>query len=148
MYYTGDYTSFEEDLRTNIARVLFSQMMFSGDWKDVIKNSTLLTIPTWYQEGLLSYTAEPWNAEKAAHIKDGILSGKYNKFNHLEGDEATLVGHAMWKYIGDVYGENVIPNILYMTRINRNIESGYLFVFGNQPEHPYWRIHQLLLPAI
>jgi hypothetical protein len=130
MYYTGDYTSFEEDLRTNIARVLFSQMMFSGDWKDVIKNSTLLTIPTWYQEGLLSYTAEPWSAEKAAHIKDGILSGKYTKFNHLEGGEATLVGHAMWKYIGDVYGENVIPNILYMTRINRNIESGYLFVLG------------------
>ncbi|MDG1260982.1 MAG: hypothetical protein P8H59_09845 [Flavobacteriales bacterium] len=130
MYYTGDYDSFEEDLRTNISRVLFSQMMYAGDWKDVIKNSTLLTIPEWYQEGLLSYSSEPWNAEKAAFIKDGIQSGKYNKFNRLEGKDAVYVGHAMWKYIADVYGENVIPNILYMTRINRNIESGYLFVLG------------------
>jgi hypothetical protein len=130
VYFKGDYMAFEHQLRESLAMVLFNQMMFGGDWKDVIKNSTLLTIPAWYENGLLSYAAEPWNAAKAAEIKDGILSGRYEHFNRLEGDDATYAGHAMWKYIADVYGESVIPNILYMTRISRSIESGFLFVLG------------------
>ncbi|MCH2198539.1 MAG: hypothetical protein MK081_07130 [Flavobacteriales bacterium] len=130
LYFKGDYIQFERQLRESLALVMFNQMMFSGDWKDVIKNSTLLTIPAWYQDGLLSYAAEPWSADKAAYIRDGILSGSYEKFNRLEGDQATYAGHALWKYISDVYGESVIPNILYMTRISRSIESGFLFVLG------------------
>ncbi len=130
VYFKGDYISFERQLRESLARVLFNQMMYGGDWKDVLKNSTLLTIPEWYENGLLSYAAEPWSAAKAAEVKDGILSGRYQHFNRLEGQDALHAGHALWKYIADVYGESVIPNILYMTRISRSIESGFLFVLG------------------
>jgi hypothetical protein len=63
-------------------------------------------------------------------VRDGVLSGKYNKFNHLTGDDAMLAGHAIWRYIADTYGESVIPSILYMTEISRNIESGFLFILG------------------
>ena len=130
LYFKGDYIQYEEQLRESLAMVLFNQMMFGGDWKDVIKNATLLTIPAWYQQGLLSYAADPWNADIAAHIRDGIANNRYEKFNRLENKEASYAGHALWKYIADVYGENVIPNILYMTRISRSIESGFLFVLG------------------
>ncbi|MDP4588688.1 MAG: hypothetical protein NWS86_10970, partial [Flavobacteriales bacterium] len=61
---------------------------------------------------------------------DGVLNGAFENFNRLEGDEAAYAGYALWKYVADVYGENVLPNILYMTKISRNIESGFLFVLG------------------
>lgn len=130
LYFDGDYASYEKLLRSSLSEVLISQMMYGGDWKEVIKNSTLLTLPNWYESGLFSYASQGDDPERDAHIRDGIVSGKYLKFNRLEGDEAKYAGHALWSYVADVYGENVIPNILYMTRVSRNIESGFLFVLG------------------
>jgi Tol biopolymer transport system component len=130
LYFEGDYLQFESMLRENLSRVIFSQMMYGGDWKQVIKNNTLLSIPKWYEDGLLSYVANPLDPEIMARINDGITHKKYRRFNRLEGEDARAGGHAMWKYIADVYGENVIPNILYMTRISKNIESGFLYVLG------------------
>jgi Tol biopolymer transport system component len=130
VYYQGDHALLDQEIRANIARVIFSQMMYGGDWKDVIKNSTLLTVPTWFEEGIVSYASKPWEGEVEARVFSAVEAGNYEKFNRLSGDEAAYAGHALWKYIADVYGENVIPNILYMTKISRNIESGFLFVLG------------------
>jgi hypothetical protein len=74
--------------------------------------------------------SKEWNARIDSRVRDGILSGRYEKFNRLKREEAVNAGHAMWKYIADTYGEKVIPNILYMTKMSRNIESGLLFVLG------------------
>ena len=40
------------------------------------------------------------------------------------------VGQALWSYVADVYGTAVIPNILYMTRVSRNPDSGFMYVLG------------------
>ena len=130
VYFEGDYAAFDRQIRGGIARILLNQMMYGGDWKDVFKSSTLLSIPEWYEEGFVSYIAEPWSGETEAFVVDGILSGQFDRFNRLEGLKARYAGHGIWKYIADVYGEGVISNILYMTRVSRNIENGFLFVLG------------------
>ena len=130
VYYEGSHEELNDQIRKGLAEVLFSQMMYGGDWKDMLKNSTLLTIPNWFKEGIISYSTEEWSVEADSYIRDGVLTGKFEKFNRLEDKEARYAGHALWKYIADVYGENVIPNILYMTRISRNAESGFLYVLG------------------
>ena len=58
------------------------------------------------------------------------MNGQYDKFNRLEDDDTRFANHMIWKYVADVYGPGVIPNILYMTRVSRNAESGFLFVLG------------------
>ncbi len=105
-------------------------MMYGGDWKDVLKNSTLLSIPDWYVDGVVSYIGRDWSTRLDSRVRDGVLSGRYEKFNRLKRQEAVNAGHAMWKFIADKYGKDVIPNILYMTKMSRNIESGLLFVLG------------------
>jgi hypothetical protein len=60
----------------------------------------------------------------------GVKSGKYLKINRVTGEDAIVVGHSIWKYITDTYGTNAVSNLLYMTRINRNIESGFVYVLG------------------
>ena len=67
---------------------------------------------------------------KAKHMSYKILSGKFKKFNHLVGRDAQLVGKSIWNYIDEVYGPRMIPNILYMTRVSKNIESGFIYVLG------------------
>lgn len=130
LYYEGDHKKLDQQIRGAISNILLMQMMYGGNWKDVLKNSTLMSLPDWYVQGFTSYVANPWDVETEGYVKDGILSGRYNRYYRLEGLDAQYAGHAMWNYIAEVYGEGVIPNILYMTRISRNVESGFLFVLG------------------
>ena len=130
LYFDGDHAHFEEEIKAGLAQVLVNQMMYGGDLKDMLKNSTFLNLPEWYLNGLMSYLAKGWNMHVDNRVKDGIISGRYRKFNKLSGEDAVYAGHSIWAYIADIYGESVIPNILYMAKISRNIESGFLFVLG------------------
>ncbi|MBL7942187.1 MAG: PD40 domain-containing protein [Flavobacteriales bacterium] len=130
VYYEGDHESLEYQVRSNLARIIFSQLMFGGDWKDVIRNSTMLSVPAWYEEGIISLAAEPWNAETENFMRDLLADNKFKSLNRFAGDEARWVGHAFWRYITDIYGEGVIPNILYMTKMSRSIDSGFLLILG------------------
>jgi Tol biopolymer transport system component len=130
LYYENDHVSLEEQIRAGIAEVLINQMMYGGNVRDMVKNSTLLNLPEWYTKGLISYVAKGWDSETDNRVRDGINSGRYKKFNHLTGDDALYAGQSIWYYIAEKYSPAVIPNILYMTKVSRNVESSFLFVLG------------------
>ncbi len=130
VYYEGSHQELDLQIRNNLCRVLYRQLMYGGNWRNAFKNSALLSIPQWFEEGLLSYAEKSWSPEMESKTMNGVLTKEYSKFNRLSSHEAVFAGHSLWKYIADVYGENVIPNILYMTRVSRNIESGFMFVLG------------------
>lgn len=130
LYFEGDYNKFHHQIRTGISEMLVNRMMFGDNWKEVIKNSTLLSVPEWYTRGLISYVSQPWSEEIDDRVKDGVMSGRFKKFNHLVEPDKTYAGHAIWNYVAEVYGPEQIPNVLYMARVSRSIESGFLFVLG------------------
>lgn len=130
VYFEGDHTLLDRQIRSGIAHVIIDQMMFGGNWRDMLKSSTFMSLPTWFTDGIISYHSRPWDAALNDRVRDGILSGRFAKLNRLEGEDARAMGHAIWKYVADVYGPGVIPNILYMTRVSRNPESGFLYVLG------------------
>lgn len=131
LYYEGDHRLLEQQIRAGLAEVLFSQLLYGGSWKDAIRNSTLLNLPDWFTKGLVAYLSMDWSAETDAYVKDAILCGRFNRLNHLTGMEAVYAGHAIWKYIADTYGKSIFPNLIYMTRISRNVESGFNYVLGS-----------------
>lgn len=130
IYYEGDHASLERNLRAGIARLLVQSLLYGGDWKEVVKNSALLNLPKWYNEGIISYLVDDWTPEIRDRVSDGVRYGRYSQFNRLSDLESTYAGFSVWRYISDVYGPSVIPNILYMTRMSRNVESGFIFVIG------------------
>ena len=130
VYFTGDHKKLEQELSQTISEALITEMIFGNDLKDNLTNSTLITLPEWYLKGLVSYVANPWDYELENRVKDGIISKRYEKFNRLTGEDAVIAGHSLWKYIADTYGVSVIPNILYLTKINKNSNTGFLYVLG------------------
>lgn len=52
LYFNGSHQDFDEQIKEGIARVLINQQVYGSNWRQVIKNSTLLTLPDWYQLGL------------------------------------------------------------------------------------------------
>ena len=130
LYFEGDFTKFENQITGAIARVIVYQMLFGQDLKDNLANSTLINLPSWYFEGLISYLSNNWDYRLENRTRDGIVNGRYEKFNRLVGEDAVIAGHSFWRFIAETYGESVIPNIIYLTRINKNAKSGFLYVLG------------------
>jgi len=130
LYFDGNYDHFEQQIRGGIATVILNQMMYGTGIGAQIKNNALFTMPEWYMGGLTSFIASGWDTEVDNIVRDAVLNGRYKKFNRLTGKEAVWAGHSLWHYISVRYGESAIPNIVYMARISRNIEKGFLYVLG------------------
>jgi Tol biopolymer transport system component len=130
VYFDGNYGHFEQQIRAGIATVILNEMINGTGIGAQIKNNAIFTMPEWYMNGLIAYIAEKWNPDVDNLVKDAILNKKYEKFNHLMGKEATDAGHSLWSYISLKYGESSIPNIVYVARLNRNVEKGFFYVLG------------------
>jgi hypothetical protein len=130
LYFDGDYKNFDQQIRAAIAEVIMQEMLYGGSVKDRLASSALLNLPEWYYKGLISYISKGWDIETENRVKDGILSGRFDKFNRLEGQNAIDAGHSIWNYIAETFGRSVIPTIVYFSRINRNSSAGFMNVLG------------------
>lgn len=130
LYFDGDLNHFDRQIRGGITRLLLENIIYGGSLGSQVKNSTLINLPSWYIDGMVSYYSRNWDTELDNKVKDGILSEKYKHFNHLIDEDAVLAGHSLWRFIAEKYGEENIANIAYMTRVNRSVESGFLYVLG------------------
>lgn len=130
IYYDGNHENLKQQIKAGIAKVVLEELINGEQITAKVKNGTLLTLPDWYIQGLVSYLSYDWNTDLDNNVKDGILDGRYEKFNQLTGNDAVNAGHSIWKYIAEKYGEDKIPNILYMTKISKSVESGFLYVLG------------------
>lgn len=130
IYNEGDLQKLEKQIGSAIAEVLLNELMYGTSFKDKITSAALISFPEWFSKGLISYVSSNWNLEIEDHVKDAIANDKYKKFNHLSGKDAVYAGHSLWYFIEAKYGKSVIPNILYLSKISKNIESGFAYVLG------------------
>jgi WD40 repeat protein len=131
LYFEGDHNKFQKQITASIAEVIINEMLYGNRLGENVANSMLISLPEWFTKGLYSYLGENWSVEIEDYVKDGILTGKYKRFNRLSGTEATYAGHSFWRYIEKTYGKNVIPNIIYLTQVNKNLKNGFLYVLGS-----------------
>jgi len=131
LYNEGDHKKLEQQISASLAEVMINEMLYGGNFKDRVANSTLINLPEWFTKGLYSYISRGWDFEIENKVKDGMMNNRYKKFNRLTGEDAVYAGHSIWNYIANTFGKNVIPNIIYLTRVNKNPESAFLFVLGS-----------------
>lgn len=130
IYYDGSHKNFETQIKAGISNVIFNQMMYGGKFSSNMKNTMLLSLPNWFSQGLISYMSDEWNTELDNIVRDAIVSDRYNKFNNITGTDAVYAGHSIWNFIASRYGKSTIPNIIYMSKISRSVENGFLYVLG------------------
>lgn len=132
LYYEEDHIAFQKQIAESIAEVIVNEMLYNADFKDRISSSSVIYMPEWYMKGLVSYVASGWDYEVENRVRDGIKSGRYKNINHLEYDDAIYAGQSFWRFIGNKYGDALIPNIIYLTKIYKNIDDGFLYVLGTK----------------
>jgi hypothetical protein len=132
LYYEGDHEAFQKQIAASIAEVIINEMLYNAEIKDRISSSSVIYMPDWYIKGLINYVSFEWDFDLENRVKDGLSTGKYHKINHLEYDDAIYAGQSFWRFIGKEYGDAIIPNIIYLTKIYKNIEDGFKYVTGNK----------------
>jgi len=130
LYFEGNHEAYNNQIAASITEVLINEILYNADVRDRVSSSSLINMPDWYFKGLIRYVAEGWNYEAENRTKDGIMSGKYRKISHLENEDAIVAGQSFWRFIGKEYGDALIPNIIYITKVYKNIDDGFLYVIG------------------
>ncbi len=130
LYYEGDHEALEHQIAASITEVIINEMLYSADLKDRISSSSIIHMPDWYIQGLIRYVSSGWSYEAENRVKDGLKSGKFKNINYLENEDAMDAGQSFWRFIGKKYGDVLIPNIIYLTKIYKNIDDGFLYVIG------------------
>jgi hypothetical protein len=130
LYYENDHVAYQKQIASSITEVIINEMLYNADQKDRISSSSQIYMPDWYLKGLVHYVAYGWDLEAENRVKDGFKSGKFKNINHLEYDDAIDAGQSFWRFIGKEYGDALIPNIIYLTKIYKNVNDGFLYVIG------------------
>lgn len=130
VYFTGSHAELDQQIRAAMAELLINKILYGGSAREMVRNSTLLNLPPWFTQGLVRYLSTGWDSHSDNLMYDDIKNDRFNSFNRLTGEEAAQAGHALWYEIVGTYGEALIPNILYMTRVTRSPDNAFLYVLG------------------
>lgn len=130
LYYEGEHKEYDRQITSSVTEVMINEMLYDADRNDRVSGSNQIQLPEWYIKGLVNYIATGWDYETENRVRDGILSGRYRKLNFLEYEDAVYAGHSFWRYIAKTYGDPIIPNVIYLTKIYKNVEDGLMYVLG------------------
>ncbi|NJN77322.1 MAG: hypothetical protein HC803_02515 [Saprospiraceae bacterium] len=137
VYFDGNHVNLRKQIRQGTAQVLLNNMMFGVNLQEIVQNAVLLNLSAWFTNGLVNFVGEDvsgqngWNSTLDNRLKDLIISGKINSFDDLVAVDETFAGHAFWYFVAQNYGKSTVSNLLYLARINRSVESGFLYVLGS-----------------
>ena len=155
VYYSGDHRELKRQIREGITRIYLEQMQVGTSIQDFVQNAVSSDLPIWYTQGIVSFMGEEWYPTLDNELRQLLLSDDYEDFYSFSRDHPKKAGHVFWKYVRDTYGKDVFANLLYLNRINRDLETSFLYSLGTGPnvlaeqafneyvarfteEEPYW----------
>lgn len=130
VYFNGDHADLRKQIRHGLASVLLGKIIAGTNLQEMVQNSVLMNLPAWFVQGAIAYATEPWNTTIDDRLRDVLLQGNYQNFVELAKKEPKLAGHSLFHFVAQRHGKSTISNLLYLTRINRSVENGFLYVFG------------------
>ncbi|MCB9080833.1 MAG: hypothetical protein H6555_03875 [Lewinellaceae bacterium] len=134
VYYNGNHNDLRRQIREGIASVYLNTMLFGSNLQEIVQNAVLLNLPAWFTDGLVAYIGEPWNTAQDNALRDLMLREKFRDFDRLSEENPRLAGQSLWYYISETENRTTVSNLLYLTRINRSVESGFQYVLGKSFE--------------
>ncbi len=132
VYFDGNHNNLRKQIRQGVSEVFINSMLYGNSFQEIIQNAVMFNIPEWYQQGISKYVETEWDEYADDELRHLLTRKKrrYKNFKRLSKEHPQLAGHSFWKYIGDTYGKSSISNLLYLTRINRNMEAAFIYVIG------------------
>jgi hypothetical protein len=131
----GNHQNLRRQVREGIASVYLNHMLYGSSFQELVQNSVSIDIPNWFGLGLVSFAGNTWNILIEDELRDLLRrDDAYWDFDKLAEDYPRVAGHSMWYFISESFGSSFIANILYLTRISKDVESSVQFVINSSLE--------------
>lgn len=130
--FEGNQLEFKCKIAEQITKFLITDMMYGGSIRNTYRNNLFLNLPEWYIDGLAAYAARGWNHEMDDYMRDIFSNYKVNKPSSKSFANQTLIGQSVWHYIVESQGKKGIADVLTLTRISRNYETGISLNTGSK----------------
>ncbi len=136
VYFDGNHVNLRHQIRRGVAEVYLNSMLYGSSLQEIVQNAVLLQLPEWYTKGIINFIGSPWDEKSDSALRDLFLNNPKStkNFKKLSRDYPELAGHSLWFFIAEKYGRRTIPSLLYLTRIKRGLEGGFLYVLGSNYE--------------
>ncbi len=131
VYFNGDHNHLSKQLREGIASIYLNAMLFGSNLQEIVQNAVMMNLPEWFKQGLVAFIGEEWNSEIDDQLRDLFIIGEFDDFDDFAEKNPKLAGHSFWYFVSQNNGKSTVSNLLYLTRINRSVESGFLYVLGS-----------------
>ncbi len=130
IYNYGNHKNIDRQIRRASSELLINEILVGSRFSDRLANSALISYPEWFINGLVAYYGNEFDVEEQQKIKDGLINGKLRKIQWLTGKDAELAGFSFWTFVAMNYGEQALRDIMYLSRVNKNINNAIVFVTG------------------
>jgi hypothetical protein len=130
VYFNGSHANLRKQVRKGLAEVLLGKILVGTNIQEMVQNSVLMNLPQWFVRGAIAHATEDWSTEMDNKLRDVLLSGEYENFVELAKQEPLLAGQSLFHFVSQEHSKSTVSNLLYLTRINRSVENGFLYVFG------------------
>ena len=130
VYFDGDHEVLRHRIRKGVATVYFNSILFGSSLQDMVQDVISLDLPSWYKDGLIEFIGQPWSFEREAHLAEYYQREGELDFKDFTIDHSEIAGHSFWYFITRKYGNTAISNITYLTRIRKDLNSGFDFVLS------------------
>lgn len=135
IYFDGNHQNLRKQIREGIASVYLGAMMLGANFQEMLQNSVLLDLPEWFVLGVVAFAGDPWNIYVEDELRDVLARDRRMwKFNKMADKYPELAGHSLWNYISQFYGKSTISNIIYLTKISRDLKGSFQFVLNKSLE--------------
>ncbi len=126
VYFTGKHTDLRHQIRYGMAKVVMERMMFGDNFKKMVKNALLLSLPEWVTEGYITYLVDGWDAEANSKWKSLLDARPGAGFYELSEEYPGLAGKAFWKFVATQYGNSTVKNLLYTMQLKTSLNKAML----------------------
>mgnify|MGYP001258126475 FL=1 len=131
VYFDGNHQNLKLQIRRGVAGVYLHSMLFGSNFQEMMQSSVQSEVPDWYKEGIIAYAGSPWDHFIEDELRDILeRNDKYLDFNKLSEDHPRVAGHSLWHYISEFYSPSAIPNLLYLTKISRDMKESFIYVLS------------------
>src|SRR5436190_912170 len=114
--FTGSYAEFEHVLQHEMVHQFQYDVYSRGHPGAGVQTLMAVNPPLWFMEGMAEYLSlGPINPETAMWLRDAALEGHLPSIEEMTADPYIFpyrYGHALWAYIGEKWGDEVIGEIL------------------------------------
>src|SRR3954471_8235069 len=88
IFFNGSHADLDQQIRSALSELLINKILFGGNAREMVRNSTVLNIPVWYTQGLIKYLSEGWTTRNDNMMYDDLKNDRFRSFNRLTGKQA------------------------------------------------------------